>query len=310
MRSYYQSKPVSTAGLVATIGVFDGVHVGHRSLILAVRQEAENRGIESAVITFSSSPSALFDPNFVPQSISDPKEKESLFKDAGVDVCITLDFNQEIAVLTAEEFFCKLLVPWNVKCLVVGYDHRFGRGRAEGMEDYVRYGAAVGIDVVQASVFLLDGKDKVSSSKVRSLIRKGAVSEVSRYLGRAYTLSGKVTEGFQIGTSIGFPTANIVPLFAEKIVPGKGVYAIRAKVNGKVYGGMLNIGTRPTFHKNAETSIEANLFDFSGDIYNQEIEISFISRLREERKYETIDQLQEQMRKDKLATEGYLKELL
>lgn len=310
MRSYYQSKPVSTAGLVATIGVFDGVHVGHRSLILTVRKEAEKRRIESAVITFSSSPSALFDPHFVPQSISDPKEKEKLLEEAGVDVCITLDFTQEISILTAEEFFCKLLVPWNVKCLVVGYDHRFGRGRTEGFEDYIRYGAAVGIDVVQAPVFLLDGCDQVSSSKVRSLIRKGAVGEVSRYLGRAYTLSGKVTEGFQIGTSIGFPTANIIPLFAEKLVPGKGVYAIRAKVKGMVYGGMLNIGTRPTFHKNAETSIEANLFDFSGDIYNEEIEISFISRLREERKYETIDQLQEQMRKDKLAAEGSLKELL
>lgn len=310
MRSYYQSQPVSVTGLVATIGVFDGVHVGHRSLILTVQQEAQKRGLESAVITFSSSPSALFDPDFVLQSISDPKEKQLLLEDAGVDVCITLDFNQEIAALTAEEFICKLLVPWNVKCLVIGYDHRFGRGRTEGLEEYIRYGSAVGIDVVQAPVFLLNGTEKVSSSKVRSLIRKGEVHEVSRYLGQYYSLSGKVTEGFQIGTSIGFPTANIVPHFSEKLVPGKGVYAILAKVNGKVYGGMLNIGTRPTFHKNAETSIEANLFDFSGDIYNEEIEISFISRLREERKYEKIDHLQEQMRKDKMAAEEYLKELL
>ena len=165
MRSYYQSQPVSVTGLVATIGVFDGVHVGHRSLILTVQQEAQKRGLESAVITFSSSPSALFDPDFVLQSISDPKEKQLLLEDAGVDVCITLDFNQEIAALTAEEFICKLLVPWNVKCLVIGYDHRFGRGRTEGLEEYIRYGSAVGIDVVQAPVFLLNGTEKVSSSK-------------------------------------------------------------------------------------------------------------------------------------------------
>lgn len=310
MRSYYQSQPVSNAGLVVTIGVFDGVHVGHRFLIQFVQQEAKKRGIESAVITFSSSPSALFDPDFVLQSISDPGEKQLLLEDSGVDICITLDFNHEVAALTAEEFIRKLLVPWNVKCLVVGYDHRFGRGRTEGLEEYIRYGAAVGIEVIQAPVFLLNGKETVSSSKVRSLIRKGEIHEVSRYLGRFYSLSGKVIEGFQIGKTIGFPTANIVPLYAGKLIPSKGVYAIIAKVSGKVYGGMLNIGTRPTFHKNAKISIEANLFDFSSDIYNEEIQIFFISRLREERKYEKVDQLQEQMQKDKMAAEEYLKDLL
>lgn len=302
-----EEKDLSPA--VATIGFFDGVHGGHRFLIRQVREAAALRGLASAVITFPEHPRAVMHPDFHPELLSTCNEKLELLAQTGIDRCVLLDFTPELAALSARQFMEMLHGQYAIRALVIGYDHRFGHGRSEGFDDYVRYGNELGMEVLPAEAYHLPASDcplPVCSSSVRRLLREGDVASAARYLGYPYFLNGIVVGGFRMGRRIGYPTANLQVNDECKIIPARGVYAVRVEVDGCIYGGMLNIGCRPTFDNGANTTIEAHLFDFKSDIYNHSLRLFFVQRIRSERKFASVEELVAQLHQDAEIARGML----
>lgn len=284
----------------ATIGFFDGVHRGHRFLLEQVKEEAAGKGLCPSVITFPTHPRQVLQPDFHPQLLSTPAEKLHLLEEAGIANCILLPFTAELSRLSAKEFMLLLRTDYNVRTLVIGYDHRFGHNRLESFEDYVRYGQELDIDIVQARAYTQENA-KVSSSAIRELLSQGEVHTASRLLGYPYPLEGTVTDGYRVGRKIGFPTANLRVDHPFKLVPAEGVYAVKVEVEGQQHLGMLNIGHRPTLNNGADRSIEVHILDFAGDIYRQNIRIEFLRFLRPETKFASIEELISQIEKDKEA---------
>lgn len=283
---------------VATIGFFDGVHRGHRFLIERLKEDAKAAGLESTVITFERHPRQVLSSDYQPKLLTTFEEKRLLLSRTGVDNCAVLQFDRQMAQMTAREFMERVLTGLlNVKRLYIGYDHRFGHNREEGFEDYVRYGRELGIEVLQNTAFGLEGVN-VSSSVIRSFLQEGEVEMAARCLGYPYFVSGKVMPGVQEGRKLGFPTANI-EVTAEKLIPAPGVYAVTARLEGSaaLKPAMMNIGTRPTFGENEQT-LEVHILDFEDNIYGKELLVSFDRRLRGERKFRSAEDLADQLRKD------------
>ena len=270
---------------VATIGFFDGVHQGHRFLINQIKAVARAKGLRSALVTFSAHPRKVMQKDYQPQLLSTPKEKAELLATTGVDYCIVLDFTPEIARLTACEFMEDILKKkLNVASLVIGYDHRFGHNRAEGFDDYYQYGTKIGMEVLRAKACIINDVN-VSSSVIRLLLQEGEIDMATKCLGYNYYLDGTVVDGYKVGRTIGFPTANLKVEDQDKLVPADGVYAVKVTVTGQEYMGMLDIGHRPTFNNGTNKSIEVNILDFNSDIYEQFIRITFIRRIRSDIKF-------------------------
>ena len=286
---------------VATIGFFDGVHLGHRFLIQQVKVAATQTGWQSSIITFPVHPRQVIQSEFQPQLLSSPEEKIELLASTGVDNCILLPFTRELSQLTAYEFMQLLYDKYKVRMLVIGYDHRFGHNRAETFEDYCRYGRELGIHIMQASAYTQE-QDKVSSSAIRRALQNGDIRTATKFLGYHYYLEGTVVDGYKVGRKIGFPTANLRVDFPNKLIPSIGVYAVYVYVNGEKHKGMLNIGYRPTINNGTDLSIEVHILDFQGDIYHQKMRIEFIDFLRSEMKFSSVDELILQMQKDKENT--------
>ena len=293
--------PQALPPTVATIGFFDGVHLGHRYLINQVKIAASQCGWCSSIITFPVHPRQVIQSDYQPQLLSSPEEKIELLSQTGVDNCILLPFTQELSKLTAYEFMQLLYDKYKVRMLVIGYDHRFGHNRAETFEDYCRYGRELGIHIMQATAYTQE-QDKVSSSAIRRSLLSGDVMTAQKYLGYNYFLEGTVVGGYQVGRKIGFPTANLRVDFPYKLIPSIGVYAVRVQVAGQQWKGMLSIGYRPTINNGNDLSIEVHILDFQGDIYNQKMRLEFIEFLRPEIKFDSIDELIAQMHKDKEET--------
>ena len=293
--------PQSLPPTVATIGFFDGVHLGHRYLINQVKIAASQCGWCSSIITFPIHPRQVIQSDYQPQLLSSPEEKIELLSQTGVDNCILLPFTRELSKLTAWEFMQLLYEQYKVRMLVIGYDHRFGHNRAETFEDYCRYGRELGIHIMQATAYTQE-QDKVSSSAIRRALLSGDVMTVHKYMGYNYFLEGTVVSGYQVGRKIGFPTANLRVDFPYKLIPSIGVYAVRVQVAGQQWKGMLSIGYRPTINNGNDLSIEVHILDFQGDIYNQKMRIEFIEFLRPEIKFDSVDELIAQMHKDKEET--------
>ena len=291
---------------VATIGFFDGVHLGHRFLIQQVKVAAIQTGWQSSIITFPVHPRQVIQSDYQPQLLSSPEEKIELLASTEVGNCILLPFTFELSMLTAREFMQLLYDKYHVRMLVIGYDHRFGHNRAETFEDYCRYGRELGIHIMQATAYTQE-QDKVSSSAIRRALQTGDIRTATKYLGYHYFLEGTVVDGYKVGRKIGFPTANLRVDFPNKLIPSVGVYAVFVHINGQKYKGMLNIGHRPTINNGNDLSIEVHILDFQGDIYHQKIRIEFIDFLRPEMKFNSIDELISQMQKDKeSATQSLL----
>ena len=293
--------PQALPPTVATIGFFDGVHLGHRYLINQVKIAASQCGWCSSIITFPVHPRQVIQSDYQPQLLSSPEEKIELLSQTGIDNCILLPFTQELSKLTAYEFMQLLYEQYKVRMLVIGYDHRFGHNRAETFEDYCRYGRELGIHIMQATAYTQE-QDKVSSSAIRRALLSGDVMTAQKYLGYNYFLEGTVVSGYQVGRKIGFPTANLRVDFPYKLIPSIGVYAVRVQVAGQQWKGMLSIGYRPTINNGNDLSIEVHILDFQGDIYNQKMRLEFIEFLRPEVKFDSIDELIAQMHKDKEET--------
>ena len=293
--------PQTLPPTVATIGFFDGVHLGHRYLINQVKIAASQCGWCSSIITFPVHPRQVIQSDYQPQLLSSPEEKIELLSQTGVDNCILLPFTPELSRLTAYEFMQLLYDKYKVRMLVIGYDHRFGHNRAETFEDYCRYGRELGIHIMQAMAYTQE-QDKVSSSTIRRALLSGDVMTTQKYLGYNYFLEGTVVDGYKVGRKIGFPTANLRVDFPNKLIPSIGVYAVRVQVAGRQWKGMLSIGYRPTINNGNDLSIEVHILDFQGDIYNQQMRIEFIEFLRPEIKFDSVDELIAQMHKDKEET--------
>ena len=283
---------------VATIGFFDGVHQGHRFLIEQVKGIAAEEGLRSALITFPVHPRKVMQKDYQPQLLSTPKEKAELLASTGADYCVMLEFTSRLAQLSAKEFMEDILKKrLNVRTLVIGYDHRFGHNRSEGFEDYCRYGEEIGMKVIRAEACVIDGIN-VSSSVVRHFLQNGEMEKANKCLGYEYYLDGTVVDGYKVGRTIGFPTANLKVEDPDKLVPADGVYAVKVTVAGQEYFGMLSIGLRPTINNGTNRSIEVNIFDFSSNIYDKFIRITFVEYTRSELKFDSLDALIGQLHED------------
>lgn len=294
--------------LAATIGFFDGVHLGHRFLINELKETAKARNLPSAVITFPEHPRAVLHADYQPKLLNSFDEKLEQLASTGIDYCIVLDFTVELSRLTAQEFITTVLADkLHVEVLLIGYDHRFGHDRKDGFEQYVTYGAACGMDVVKASPYD-DGQTAVSSSEIRKLLTECQVEKAEKLLTYPYQLQGTIVNGYKVGRKLGFPTANIQVDEPFKIVPGIGVYAVRVYLKGERYKGMLYIGDRPTLNNGSNITLEVNILDFSGDIYNNEITVAFIYYVREDIKFGSLEELKEQLARDRETVNKLLSE--
>ncbi len=285
--------------LVATIGFFDGVHLGHRFLIDEMKEVAKARGLPSAVITFPEHPRAVLHAAYQPRLLNTFEEKLRQLESTGVDYCVILDFTIELSRLSAREFITTILAKsLHVKTLLIGYDHRFGHDRTDGFEQYVLYGAACGIEVLKASPYD-EGNTAVSSSEIRKLLQTGDVERAAHLLTYPYSLRGHIVSGYKVGRTLGFPTANIRVDDPSKVIPGIGVYAVWVEVEGERYKGMLYIGDRPTLNNGKEISLEVNILGFSGDIYNDSIHVSFVRYVRGDIKFGSLEALKAQLETDR-----------
>lgn len=292
--------------LVATIGFFDGVHLGHRYLIGELKQLAQSLGLPSAVITFPEHPRAVLHSDYQPKLLNSFEEKLEHLASTGVDYCIVLDFTYELSLLTANEFITQMLAEkLHVDTLLIGYDHRFGHNREDGFEQYVTYGEACGMKVVKASRYT-EGEAAVSSSEIRKMLSICQVEDAAHLLTYPYQIKGSIVSGYKVGRKLGFPTANIQVDEPFKIIPGIGVYAVWVYLDDKRYKGMLYIGDRPTLNNGSNITLEVNILDFSGDIYNKGLTVAFIHHVRGDIKFNSLDELIVQLKHDRETVDKLL----
>jgi riboflavin kinase/FMN adenylyltransferase len=293
---------------VLTVGTFDGVHRGHRALIETVVEKARKRNARSVVVTFDPHPREIINPGKSGiQMLTTLKERSELLEDIGVDVLLVIPFDRDFSLLTSEEFVRDVIYKnVGVSEFVIGYDHQFGRDREGTIDTIEKLGKDLGFDSYVVSKQEM-GDVTISSTLIRkTLSEEGDVKQAAEYLNRRYLLNGIVTHGDQRGKPIGFPTANLKPEHENKVIPKNGVYAVRVRIDGTWYGGMMNIGIRPTF-EGQERTLEVHVFEFDEDIYGQTIQVRFVDRIREEMKFEGIEDLKKQLLQDKKETLNLLK---
>ncbi len=296
----------SATKTVVTIGTFDGVHIGHQKIVEKLVENAKNRNVESAILTFFPHPRMVLQDQNEIRLLNTIEERTSLLNKTGLDNLIIHPFDKVFSRLTAEEFVKNILVDrLNVKKIIIGYDHRFGRNRTANIDDLIEFGEKYGFEVEQISVQEIQ-EASVSSTKIRTALADGNVELANQYLGYRYFLTGTVQEGKQLGRTIGFPTANLKIEESYKLIPRQGVYIVESDLNGiKVYG-MMNIGTNPTFNEST-LSVEIHFLDFNSNLYNQKLQISIHKYLRTEQKFDSVHQLKEQLEKDRNETMAYFK---
>jgi riboflavin kinase/FMN adenylyltransferase len=293
---------------VATIGIFDGVHMGHRFILDHLKAQAKAHGGDSVVLTLWPHPRIVLNKDLHDfKLLHTLQEKIRELDRYGIDHLLIVPFDKEIASLTACGFVQDYLVEkLGIEVLLVGYDNRFGKDR-KGDPDGLKMCAEKNSYRIEKLPEFQTGSDPVSSSAIREAILKGDLKSASKKLGYDYYLSGKIVEGNHIGRQMGFPTANIHPLDPNKLIPMNGVYAIRTELRGKIYKGMLNIGFRPTLDSAmAVKTIEAHLFGVSGDFYDEEVVVHFVHRVRDEMKFSGLEALKQQLHRDKLTIQGLL----
>lgn len=302
-----QNEDTIEQGIVATIGFFDGVHVGHRFLIKELQDWGKELNMPSAVITFPEHPRQVLHSDYRPKLLDTFQEKMERLETTGIDYCIALDFTYELSLYSAADFIRLLAEEYHVKGLLIGYDHRFGHDRSDGFEQYVEYGGQVGMEVRKASPYD-EGNIRVSSSEIRRLLQEGKVEMANVLLTYPYQLRGRIVSGYKVGRTIGFPTANIEVDSPYKLLPKVGVYAVWVELLGKRYKGMLYIGKRPTLQNGDNLTIEVNILGFSGNAYNDEITVSFVYAVREDKTFESVEALREQLERDRQTVDKLLVE--
>lgn len=292
--------PINVTNAIVTIGTFDGVHIGHQKIIARLKEVAAQQGGETVLITLYPHPRmVLFPDDNDLQLLSTQQEKTDLLRKYGIDHLVVIPFSKDFARLTSLEFVRDILVAKiGVKMLVIGYDHHFGRNREGSIEQLRDLAPQFGFEVEEIPAQDIDHVN-VSSTKIREALLLGEVETAKQYLGHAYSLQGTVVEGNKLGRTIGYPTANVEIGDKHKLIPADGVYAVRVHVGDEVFGGMLNIGYRPTVD-GKKRATEVNIFNFDRDIYGTLLKIEFEARLRDEQKFNGLDALKEQLAKDKI----------
>lgn len=296
--------------VVAATGFFDGVHAGHRAVLQVLKDTAREEGCLSAVITFWPHPRNVLQQDATTfRLLNTLEEKKKLILDFGIDRFYVIPFTRDFSQLDTADFMKKYLIDrFDVGTLIIGYDHRLGRSSTASREELAAIASSVGLRT--KIVEEVDcGEKKVSSTRIRNLLASGDVSEAAAMLGYRYSLLGVVVSGNMLGRTMGFPTANMELYEPLKVVPANGVYAVTAEVLGKTYGGMCNIGTRPTVGEGNARTIETNIFGFGDDIYGLDLRIDFLDRIREERKFSSLDCLKNQMEHDMQVARGMLERI-
>ena len=285
---------------ITTIGTFDGVHLGHQKILKKLNIEAENNGLESSVLTFFPHPRTVLNPNSSLKLINTIEERISLFKKSKIDNLIVHPFTKEFSELDSEDYVKNILVDQlKAKIVLIGYDHKFGKNRTADINNLKEYGIKYNFEVIEIKAEEINDI-AISSTKIRNSIEEGDIQLTNSYLGYEFSFFGKVVKGNSIGKTLGFPTANIKIGTDLKLIPKNGVYLISTIINQKIIFGMMNIGIKPTTNENTK-SIEVNLFDFNQDLYDTNITIYIKQFLREEIKFDSLNELKLQIEKDKIT---------
>lgn len=292
---------------IVTLGTFDGVHLGHKKILEKVIFSSKKMNAESIVLTFFPHPRTVLQSVEEMKQLNTIDEKITLMNQMGIDNLVIHPFDKDFSRLTAEEFVRNVLVEqFNIKKIIIGHDHRFGRNRTADINDLIAFGEEYNFEVEQISAEEIN-EAAISSTKIRNALNEGNIDLANQYLGYEYMISGKVARGKQLGRTIGFPTANIHIEESYKLIPKEGVYIVKVQVLKKTYFGMLNIGTNPTTDTSKNQKIEVYILDFDNDIYDKPITIYFQKRLRDERKFETIEDLKNQLNSDKESTISFFR---
>jgi len=290
---------------VVTVGTFDGVHVGHKKIIDKIVANATANDLKSTILTFFPHPRMVLQQASDLKLLNTLEEKISILKETGLDQLIIHPFTKEFSRLTAEEYVKEVLVESiNAKKVIIGYDHRFGRNRTATIDYLIKFGEKYKFDVEQISVEEVN-EVSVSSTKIRVALEEGNIKTANTFLGYSYMLTGIITKGKGLGKQIDFPTANIHIKEEYKLIPKIGVYVVKSEYNNKTIYGMMNIGYNPTVNGEKKT-IEVHFLDFDEDLYDKEIRVELLERLRDEKRFDSIEDLKKQLIKDKEATLAFI----
>lgn len=287
-----------TQPTVITIGTFDGVHIGHRKILERLINDARKTERASTVLTFFPHPRMVLQKDTELKLLNTIDEKTKILENLGLDFLVIQPFTEEFSRLSATEFVRDILVnSLHAKKVIIGYDHRFGRNRNANITDLMAFGNALEFEVEEIPAQEID-EVSVSSTKIRKALKDGAVKTANKYLGYNYMLTGEVVRGKGLGKQLDFPTANLQIKEAYKLIPKNGVYVIQSTLNNKTVYGMMNIGFNPTV-EGASRTIEVHFFDFKGDLYNQQIQVDILEWIRDEQKFNSLEELRSQLKKDK-----------
>lgn len=305
MKVFYDlNKALEIKFPVVTTGTFDGVHIGHKSIIDRVNEIAGKSGGESVLMTYHPHPRSVLFPDEEIKIITTIDEKIELLEKAGLQNLIVFPFTKEFSKTSSLDYIKKILVDKiGTKKLVIGYNHMFGRNREGSFEHLLKYGPKYGFDVEEIPAQTVD-QANVSSTKIRRAILEGNISLANEFLGHNFTFLGKVVHGNKLGRTIGYPTANLRVEDNVKIIPGFGVYAVKVHFNQNVYFGMMNIGMRPVLPE-LSFAIEVNIFDFDANIYDEHVKIEVCKKLRDEENFENLELLKVKLQQDKINTVNY-----
>ena len=288
--------PADEASIV-TIGTFDGVHLGHQQILKQLIDTSRKSKLKSVLLTFFPHPRMVLQPDISMRLIQTIQEREKALQKTGLDYLVIHPFSTEFSRLSADDYVKQILVEQlNVRKVVVGYDHRFGRNRTASLEDMYHYADIHEFEVIEINAEKIEST-AVSSTKIRKAIDEGNIELANTYLGHSFTIEGMVIDGDKRGRELSYPTANIALQNPHKIVPKQGVYLVKSNLEGRIIYGMMNIGTKPTFNA-AMPSIEVHFFDWNGNLYGQAVQVELLKWVREERKFNTVEELQTQIQAD------------
>ncbi len=290
---------------IVTLGTFDGMHIGHQAILNKLKLQKKIYGYETLVLTFFPHPRMVLKTDHQISLLNTINERVKLIDHFGIDHLVVQEFTHDFANLSAEEFVKTILVDqFNIGKIIIGYDHRFGKNRSADIHDLIEFGKKYHFDVEQISAEELNDVS-VSSTKIRNALNVGNVALAKTYLGYPYMVSGTVVSGKQLGRTIGYPTANIQVAEDYKLIPAIGVYVVGVTVKGKDYYGMLSVGTNPTVG-GTEKTVEVYIFDFNDTIYDEEITVRFLTKIRDEENFGSIDLLIEALKNDEVFSRNFL----
>lgn len=295
---------------IVTLGTYDGVHIGHQEILKNLVKKAKESNKESVLFTFDPHPRIVLDPvNHSVKLIDTLEERLVKLEKTGLDTVVLFPFTKEFSQLSAREFVKSILVnKLHVSEMMVGYDHHFGKNRQGNFDELKLLGSEFGFNVSQIQAVDFNG-ETVSSTKIRKSILEGKTDVVTQYLGGPYQFNGEVVKGNQLGRTIGFPTANIQISDINKIIPANGVYAVEIDFNGECLKGVMNIGTKPTVQDSLQIHLEVFIFDFSSDIYGENLRVFVRDFIRSEQRFSSLDELKLQLRKDEESAREILSNL-